>query len=161
MKREVEKYINERVNTRSAVGALDHPESSTLSGHDVSHIITNLQWQGRTLIGEMELQLTPGYRRYGIPGTSGDLVANLILNDILVGVSSRAVGSVEEGLGGILMVGDDLDLIGWDVVLENSTPGAKIARNMAELQQYIESDERRKNEDLVNEKIQRINSILI
>ena len=161
LKREVEKYINERVNTRSAVGALDHPESSTLSGHDVSHIITNLQWQGRTLIGEMELQLTPGYRRYGIPGTSGDLVANLILNDILVGVSSRAVGSVEEGLGGILMVGDDLDLIGWDVVLENSTPGAKIARNMAELQQYIESDERRKNEDLVNEKIEKINKILI
>lgn len=135
--------------------------SSTLSGHDVSHIITNLQWQGRTLIGEMELQLTPGYRRYGIPGTSGDLVANLILNDILVGVSSRAVGSVEEGLGGILMVGDDLDLIGWDVVLEPSTPNAYIGRSLQDLQRYIESNESREDKTLVNEKIEKINKILI
>lgn len=160
LKREVEKYINERVRTRCSVGALDHPTESTLSGHDVSHLITNLEWKGRTLIGEMELQLTPGYRRYGIPGTSGDLVANMILNDILIGVSSRGVGSVEERLG-VLEVGDDFELLAWDVVIENSTPGAKIGMSREELMQYVESDNSKDNKLLVNEKIDRINKILL
>lgn len=160
LKREVEKYINERVRTRCSVGALDHPESSTLSGHDVSHVITNLEWKGHTLIGEMELHLTPGYRRYGIASTSGDLAANMILNDILIGVSSRGVGSVEERLG-VLIVGDDFELIGWDIVLEPSTPNAYIAKNMQDLVQFIESDETKDDKPMVNEKIDRINKILL
>lgn len=160
LKREVDKYINERVRTRCAIGALDHPESSTLSGHDVSHVITNLQWQGHTLIGEMELHLSPGYRRYGIASTSGDLVANMILDDILIGVSSRGVGSVEERLG-VLEVGDDFELLAWDVVCEPSTPNAFIAKNMEDLVQFIESDESRNDKSNINEKIDRINKILL
>ena len=134
--------------------------SSTLSGHDVAHVITNLEWQGRTLIGEMDLHLSPGYRRYGVCSTSGDLVANLILDDILIGVSSRAVGSVEEKLG-VLLVGDDLELLAFDVVMENSTPGAKIGLSREDLQQYIESDETNKNKPLVNEKLERVKKILL
>lgn len=134
--------------------------SSTLSGHDVSHLITNLEWKGRTLIGEMELHLTPGYRRYGIPGTSGDLVANMILDDILIGVSSRGVGSVEERLG-VLEVCDDFELLAWDVVCEPSTPNAFIAKNMEDLVQFIESDESRNDKSNINEKINKINQILL
>lgn len=160
LKREVEKYINERVRVRASVGALDHPESSTLSGHDVSHIITNLQWQGHTLIGEMELHLSPGYRRYGIASTSGDLVANMVLDDILIGVSSRAVGSVEEKLG-VLLVGDDLELLCWDVVLEPSTPNAYISRNMQDLMRFVEHNETNEDKTMVNEKIDKINKILL
>ena len=133
--------------------------SSTLSGHDVTHNILDLRWEGRTLVGEMKLHLSPGYRRYGICSTSGDLVANLILDNIQIGVSSRAVGSVEEKFGD-LIVGDDLELVGWDVVIENSTPGAKIARDMRELEQYIESGNH-KNLPLISEKLQKINKILM
>jgi hypothetical protein len=160
LKREVEKYINERVRTRSSIGALDHPQESSLSGHDVSHVITSLQWQGHTLIGEMELHLSPGYRRYGIASTSGDLVANMILDDILIGVSSRAVGSVEEKLG-ILVVGDDLELLCWDVVCEPSTPNAYISRNLSDLQRFVEDAEKDDNKPILNEKIGRINQILL
>ena len=160
LKREVEKYINERVRVRASVGALDHPESSTLSGHDVSHVITNLQWQGHTLIGEMELHLSPGYRRYGIASTSGDLAANMVLDNILIGVSSRGVGSVDERFG-VLEVGDDFELIGWDIVLEPSTPNAYIGRNMQDLMQYVESNETKEDKPIVNETINRINKILL
>lgn len=160
LKREVEKYINERVRARASVGALDHPESSTLSGHDVSHVITNLQWQGHTLIGEMELHLSPGYRRYGIASTSGDLAANMVLDNILIGVSSRGIGSVDERFG-VLEVGDDFELIGWDIVLEPSTPNAYIGRNLQDLMQYVESNETREDKPMVNEKIDRINKILL
>lgn len=134
--------------------------SSTLSGHDVSHVITDLEWQGRTLIGEMELHLSPGYRKYGVCSTSGDKVANLIIDNILIGVSSRAVGSVEEKLG-VLMVGDDLELLCWDVVCEPSTPNAFIAKDIKDLQQFIESDETNINKPIINEKINKINEILL
>lgn len=160
LKREVEKYINERVNTRSAIGALDHPSSTTLSGHDVSHVITELHWVGRTLVGTMDLHLSPGYRKYGICSTSGDLAANMILDGIQIGVSSRAVGSVEERLG-VLEVGDDMELVCFDIVIENSTPGAKIAMNMKDLEQFIESDTSDNGKEMVIEKIKRINQILL
>lgn len=159
LKREVEKYIEARVRNRSAVGSLDHPDATTLSGHDVSHVITELHWVGRTLVGEMELHLSPGYRKYGICSTSGDLAANMILDGIQIGVSSRAIGSVEERLG-VLEVGDDLELIGWDIVLEPSTPNAYIGRSMEELEKFIESNDTRDDSQLINEKIQRINEIL-
>lgn len=160
LKREVQKYLENQVANHCAIGALDHPSASTLSGHDVTHNILDLRWQGRTLVGEMKLHLSPGYKRYGICSTSGDLVANMLLDNIQIGVSSRAVGSVEEKLG-VLMVGDDLELVGWDVVIENSTPGAKIGFDMSDLQQYIESDETKKDKQLVSEKLQRIQKILL
>lgn len=155
--REVERYINECVDTRSAVGSLDHPESSTLSGKDVSHNIINLEWSGKTLIGELELHLSPGYRKYGIPGTSGDLAANLILDGIQIGVSSRALGSVEDRFGS-LIVGDDLELLCWDIVLNPSTSGSFIAMNRSDLEPYIESKTSHKPQ--INEKISEINKIL-
>ena len=159
LKREVQKYLENQVANHTAIGALDHPSYSTLSGHDVSHRILDLRWVGRTLVGEMKLHLSPGFKKHGICSSSGDLVASMLLDDICLGVSSRAVGSVEEKLG-TLVVGDDLELVGWDVVVENSTPGAKMASNMDDLQQYIESDITRNNKIVISEKLQKINQIL-
>ena len=159
LKREVQKYLENQVANGSAVGALDHPSYSSLSGHDVAHRILDLRWEGRTLVGEMKLHLSPGYKKYGVCSTSGDLVANMLLDGIKVGVSSRAVGSVEEKFG-TLIVGDDLELIGWDDVLEPSTSNAWIGNDMSDLQQYIENNQTRKDKTLVSEKIQKINKIL-
>lgn len=160
LKREVEKYITERINNRCAFGALDHPSYTTLSGHDVTHNILSLDWQGHTLIGEMELHLSPGYKQYGICSTSGDMVANMLLSNYLVGVSSRGVGTVIQKPGNILMVDDDFDLIGWDVVLEPSTPGANIGKNRDELQIYVENDNTKKNNNLISENISLVDDLL-
>lgn len=158
LKREVQKYLENQVANNCSIGALDHPASSSLSGHDVSHRILDLRWEGKTLVGELKLHLSPGYKRYGICSTSGDLAANMILDGIQIGVSSRGVGSVEQKFG-VSMVGDDFELVGWDIVIENSTPGAKIAMNADDLKQYIESDDS-KNGELISEKIKKINRIL-
>lgn len=133
--------------------------SSSLSGHDVSHRILDLRWEGRTLVGEMKLHLSPGYIKHGICSTSGDLVANMLLDDMLIGVSSRALGSVEQKFDA-LVVGDDLSLVCWDVVIEPSTPKSFIKQNVQELEPFIES----KLEDdrpIVSEKLQKINKILL
>lgn len=134
--------------------------SSSLSGHDVAHRILDLRWEGHTLVGEMKLHLSPGFKQHGICSTSGDLVANMIIDGIRIGVSSRAVGSVEEKFG-TLIVGDDLELVGWDDVLEPSTSNAWIGRNMEDLQQYIESDETNKNKPIISEKLEKIKKILL
>lgn len=160
LKREVQKYLENQVANGSAVGALDHPSYSSLSGHDVAHRILDLRWEGRTLVGEMKLHLSPGYKKHGVCSTSGDLVANMILDGIRIGVSSRAVGSVEDKFG-TLIVGDDLDLVGWDDVLEPSTNNAWIATNVSDLQPYIESNETRNDKQIVSEKLEKIQKILL
>ena len=157
LKREVQKYMENQVAGGSAVGALDHPNYSSLSGHDVAHRILDLRWEGKTLVGEMKLHLSPGFKKYGVCSTSGDLVANMIIDGIRIGVSSRGVGSVEQKFG-TLMVGDDFELVGWDDVLEPSTSNAWIATNMKDLQPFIENKESEK--DVLSEKIQKINKIL-
>ena len=43
LKREVQKYIENQIREHRAIGALDHPSSSTLSGHDVTHNILDLR----------------------------------------------------------------------------------------------------------------------
>lgn len=158
LKREVQKYIEQRV-PKLSYGSLDHPNSSSLSGHDVTHRILNLEWKGRTLIGEMILNVTEGFRKYGVCSTSGDLAAQLIVNGGMIGVSSRAVGSVEERFGS-LIVGDDLELVSWDVVLEPSTPNAYIGLSREELTPFIESKEASDKAKL-NEKINSINKIIL
>ena len=160
LRREVEKYINERVVNHCALGALDHPQYSSLSGHDVAHNITELHWEGHTLVGELELHLTPGYKKYGICSTSGDQVANMLLSGYQIGVSSRGVGTVKSMPGGIVAVDEDFSLICWDVVLEPSTPGAFIGQRKDDLQQYIENDSTKAEKTKIDERIARINQLL-
>ena len=133
--------------------------SSSLSGHDVTHNILDLRWEKNTLVGEMKLHLSPGFRRYGVCSTSGDLAANMILDGILIGVSSRGVGSVEQKFGTTL-VSDDYELVCWDIVLEPSTPNAWISQNPKELEPFIESNTLRNKSEL-SEKLKKINKILL
>ena len=91
----------------------------------------------------------------------GDMTANLLLNGYKIGVSSRGVGSVEQKMGQYI-VGDDFELICWDVVSDPSTPGAWMGSSREELQQYVESEKSKKpiiNEKM-SEKINKINNIL-
>lgn len=158
LRRQVDKYIQERVNNHCAIGALDHPQASSLSGHDVAMNIINLYWKNQTLLGELELVLSEGFRRTGVCSTSGDLVATYILNGIQLGVSSRGVGSVTNK-GGVLMVDDDYEIICWDVVCEPSTPNAWIKNSVEELMPFVESKE--KSDMPINEKINRLEKILL
>ena len=67
-------------------------------------------------------------------------------------------GSVEQKLGQYI-VGDDFELICWDVVSDPSTPGAWIGQG-EELVQYVESNTVKDKKTLVNEKLKKINNIL-
>lgn len=158
LKKQVEAY-QQKIKERTAYGELNHPAESTIDLGRISHNIIELHWEGRTLVGRMELNISEGYRRSGIVSTMGDMAANLLLNGYLIGVSSRGVGSVEQKLGQTI-VGDDFELICWDIVSDNSTPGAKISMNgREELIQYIEEKNPLKTK--INEKLDKIDKILL
>ncbi len=126
------------IRERRAIGELDHPESSVIAGDRISHTIIETWWEGHTLMGKMEILMTKGYMKYGIVSTKGDEVANLLRNNIMIGVSSRGVGSLKE-IKGDFIVQDDFELICWDIVTAPSTPGSWMFKNKEAAKPYVES----------------------
>jgi hypothetical protein len=139
-----DKLYQEAIRERRAVGELDHPESSIIAGDRISHNIIETWWEGHTLMGKMEIVMSPGFINLGIISCKGDDVANLLRNRIKIGVSSRGVGSLVEGKNGEQIVQDDFEIICWDVVTAPSTPGSWIGRSREEMGQYVEGVEVKK-----------------
>lgn len=136
----------------------DHPSESTISLKNISHNIVDIWWEKDTVMGKLELNTSEGFRRHGIVSTAGDQCANMLLNGYKLGISSRAIGSVEEKMG-LLVVQDDLEVIGWDIVADPSTPKAYLG-DREELEQYVEADMSNKNKPSLNEKINKIKNLL-
>lgn len=137
----------------------NHPSETTIDLGRISHNIVELHWEGSTLVGKLKLNLTPGYCKYGIVSTQGDNCANLLMNGFKIGVSSRGVGSVEKKFGE-MVVGDDFEIVCWDIVATPSTPGAFIGMDRGELNQYVESKDAPKRKSRINEKMERLKNIL-
>jgi hypothetical protein len=130
LKKQVEKYILGPIAENRALGELDHPESSVINLKNVSHNIIELWWDGKDLYGKIEVLPTP----------SGNILRELFNNNITVGISSRAMGSVTAIGEGLVQVEDDLDLICWDFVSTPSTYGAYV-RPVGGLREGIERNE--------------------
>lgn len=140
LKKQVEVY-QQKINENRAYGETNHPDSrSTVNLDQVSMNIKELHWEGRTLVGQLEVVTTPGFRKYGIASTPGDVTANLLLQGIKIGVSSRGVGSVENKFGKYI-VGDDYEIICWDFVSDPSTPNAWVDSDKEKLTPYLEGRE--------------------
>lgn len=115
LERESEKYMDNFVKQRRAMGELDHPESSVVNLKNVSHNIVDMDWDGKDLVGTVEILPTP----------SGNILKDLLKAGILLGISSRGLGSVKKDMHeGADVVQDDFDLIAFDFVSNPSTQGA-------------------------------------
>lgn len=118
----------------------NHPSEPTIDLSRVAINIIEMHWEGHTLVGKLEILTSPGFRKYGMITCQGDQVANLILQGIKIGVSSRGLGTVTNKMG-VLYVSDDYEIVCWDVVSDPSTPNAWITPEDNIPQQYIESKE--------------------
>jgi hypothetical protein len=114
LEREVEKYMEGPIAENRALGELDHPDSSIINLKNVCHNIRSLWWDGDDLMGKIEILPTP----------SGNILKELFLNNITVGISSRGMGSVRPLGEGTVEVQDDFELLCWDFVSTPSTQGA-------------------------------------
>ena len=109
----VEKYIEEQVKTGRAVGELNHPEGPTINLDKVSHLITDLRFEGANVIGKAKILDTP----------MGQIVKGLLEGGVKLGVSSRGMGSLEQREGRSF-VGSDFHLATVDIVQDPSAPAA-------------------------------------
>ena len=137
LEREVEKF-QQKIQERRAYGELNHPDDSVVDLGRVAMNIIELHWEQHSLVGKLEIITSEGFRRTGICSTMGDQAAYLLLNGLKIGISSRAVGSVEQRFGK-MVVGDDLELITWDLVSDPSTPNAWLSEDPKEISMYIEN----------------------
>lgn len=140
LKREVEKY-QKAIQERRAYGELNHPESSCIDLGRLAMNILELHWQGHTLVGKIEIPISEGFRKLGVVSTCADMAAQWLISGLKIGVSSRGLGSVKNEFGK-LIVGEDFEIVCWDVVSQPSTPGAWIDENPESLKQYVESEEK-------------------
>lgn len=134
--RENENY-QKVIQENRAIGECEHPDTSIINTKEVSHRILETWWEGKTLLGKMEIIMSPGYINKGIISCRGDLVANLLRKNVRVGVSSRGVGSLQK-IDGKHVVQDDFELICWDVVTAPSTPGSWIFNNKEDMRPFTE-----------------------
>lgn len=151
LRKQVEIY-QQRIDERRSYGEMNHPESVTIDGSRISHLITKLWWENKTLVGEMELVLSPGFVKYGVISCEGDRAANYLRLGLKLGVSSRGLGSVEKDrFSGKLLVQDDFELTCWDLVTDPSTKNSWISRDKQGMTPWIES--KMSNKEKINEKL--------
>lgn len=84
---EVQRYIEEKVNTSSAIGELGHPATPALNHERASHLITSLLTEGNNFIGKAKILTS-------LP--MGKIVKGLIDEGVRFGVSSRGVGILKK-----------------------------------------------------------------
>jgi hypothetical protein len=114
--REAGVYKKNFVDSRRALGELDHPESPVVNLKNVCCNIVNLWTEGMDVRGDIEILTTP----------TGNIVRELIRNNIKLGVSSRGMGSVKNLGENTVEVQEDFSLICFDIVSNPSTIGAFI-----------------------------------
>ena len=110
--REMKNY-QKLVKERRALGELDHPDDSVINLKNASHMVTDVWWDNKSVMGKVQVLNTP----------SGNILRSLVESGVKLGISSRGLGSVTESQGRT-MVEDDFQLICFDFVSEPSTPNA-------------------------------------
>ena len=114
MKKEVNRYNRQYVQTNRAFGELGHPDGPTINLERVSHMIKELYEDGNNFIGKAKVMDTP----------YGNIVKNLIDEGAKLGVSSRGMGSLKT-VSGSQVVQDDFHLAtAADIVADPSAPQA-------------------------------------
>ena len=136
LRREVENY-KKLIAENRALGELDHPDESVINLKNASHIVTDIWWNGKDVMGKVKVLSTP----------SGQILKSLVESGVKLGISSRGLGSVKEK-GGLTYVEDDFQLICFDFVSEPSTVGA-----------FMNLSESKKTPNIFN-KSDRINRLL-
>lgn len=114
--KEIVRYKKEFVEQNRAIGELDHPTDPVVNLRNVCSNIIRLEARGDDVVGDILILSTP----------AGNIVRELIKNNIRLGVSSRGVGSVKNVDETTVEVQDDYNLICFDIVSNPSTQGAFI-----------------------------------
>jgi hypothetical protein len=125
--REVDRYKSEMISNARSLGELNHPQSAEVNPERACHMVTELHQDGNIFIGKSKVLSTP----------VGLVVKALINDGVKLGMSSRALGQLEES-GGKNVV-KNLRLVAIDCVADPSYPKAFV-NGILESKQYVLSE---------------------
>jgi len=124
-KSEVDRYIAEMVQPKRAMGELNHPECAEVDLERACHLVTDLKLEGDTYHGKSKVLSTP----------TGLILKSLIEDGVQVGMSTRALGTLEENSGGYNKV-KNMRLVAIDAVADPSFPKAFV-NGILESKSYV------------------------
>ena len=114
LNREVERYNEEYVQSKRALGELGHPDGPTINLDRVSHRITSLRAEGNNFIGKAQVLDTP----------MGNIAKSLLGEGVQLGVSSRGMGSIDKTEDCNVVRDDFMLTTAADIVADPSAPDA-------------------------------------
>ena len=116
--KEVGRYNEAFVNKGRALGELGHPDGPTVNLDRVSHKIVSLRQEGNNFVGKAQLLDTP----------MGKIAKSLLDEGVMLGVSSRGIGSIKEDTNGVKVVGEDFMMAtAAYIVADPSAPDAFVS----------------------------------
>lgn len=124
MVKEVDRYTKEMILGARSTGELNHPQSPEINLERICHMVTELKQNGNIFVGKSRVLSTP----------MGQIVRSLIQDGVKLGVSSRALGRLDED-GSYDRV-SDFRLVAVDVVADPSVPTAFV-NGILESKQWI------------------------
>lgn len=114
MTSEVERYTKDMIQTRRAIGEMNHPQSTEVNPVNACHLVTELKQQGNYFLGKSLILDTP----------MGQLLKSLVKDKIQMGISTRGLGNLTESSDGKKV--SNFHLICLDVVHQPSVQNAML-----------------------------------
>ena len=133
LQREANRYIEEMVKPGRAMGELNHPTTADVDLERACHMVTELTQDGNVFYGKSKVLSTP----------CGQIVRALINDGVKVGMSSRALGTLEEGSKHITV--KNMKLVAIDCVADPSYPSAFV-NGILESKQWVLVDDNKYEE---------------
>tara|TARA_R100001015_G_C4627982_1_gene187866 strand:+ start:1701 stop:2366 length:666 start_codon:yes stop_codon:yes gene_type:complete len=122
--RETERYITEMVKPGRAMGELNHPTTADVDLERACHMVTEITQDGNVFYGKSKVLTTP----------CGQIVRSLVNDGVKVGMSSRALGTLEEGADHSTVT--NMKLVAIDCVADPSYPKAFV-NGILESKQWV------------------------
>ena len=127
LRREVQRYNEDMIVPGRAMGELNHPTTADVDLERACHIVTDLREDNNVFVGKSKVLSTP----------CGLIVKSLINDGVKVGMSSRALGTLEEGHSHNIV--RNMKLVAIDCVADPSFPKAFV-NGILESKQWVVAD---------------------
>ena len=128
LEREVASYNENFVKPGRAMGELNHPTTADVDLERACHMVTELTQDGNIFYGKSKVLTTP----------CGQIVRSLVNDGVKVGMSSRALGTLEEGNDHNVV--RNMKLVAIDCVADPSYPKAFV-NGILESKQWVLADD--------------------
>ena len=126
MVQEVTRYEKEMIKTARSMGELNHPTTAEVDLERACHIVTEMKQDGNIFYGKSKVLQTP----------CGTIVKQLVTDGVRVGMSSRALGKIDQDADSEIGHVTEMKLVAIDCVADPSYSDAFV-NGILESKQWI------------------------